>query len=123
MRRFFLFLIAGMASSLVGMSVAHAHAHLQGAVPPAGASLPVAPPALELSFTENLEPRFSAVTVEDLSGKPVDTQPAKLAEGDPRKLIVALPQLVPGTYTVIWRVTAIDTHRTEGRFSFTITGP
>jgi len=30
--------------------------------------------------------------------------------------------LPPGIYTVIWHVTSIDTHKTEGRYQFTV-GP
>jgi methionine-rich copper-binding protein CopC len=33
---------------------------------------------------------------------------------------VALPKLAPGLYTVIWHIASVDTHRTEGRFQFTI---
>jgi copper resistance protein C len=37
-------------------------------------------------------------------------------------LAVALPRLGAGAYTVIWHVTSVDTHKTEGRYQFTI-GP
>jgi methionine-rich copper-binding protein CopC len=33
---------------------------------------------------------------------------------------VTLPQLAPGTYTVIWRVLSVDSHITEGRFMFRV---
>jgi methionine-rich copper-binding protein CopC len=36
-------------------------------------------------------------------------------------LSVQLPKLVPGTYTVSWHVTSVDTHKTEGNFQFTVT--
>jgi methionine-rich copper-binding protein CopC len=32
------------------------------------------------------------------------------------------PRLAPGTYRVMWRVISVDTHQTEGAFTFTI-GP
>ena len=35
-------------------------------------------------------------------------------------LQVSLPQLPAGTYTVIWHVVSVDTHRTQGHFEFTI---
>jgi copper resistance protein C len=34
--------------------------------------------------------------------------------------MVDLPRLPPGTYTVVWHVTSVDTHKTEGRFDFTV---
>jgi hypothetical protein len=37
-----------------------------------------------------------------------------------RVLIIQLPKLPPGTYTVIWHVTSVDTHKTEGNFKFTV---
>ena len=37
-----------------------------------------------------------------------------------RQLSVSLPKLPPGKYTVIWHVTSVDTHKTEGRFNFRV---
>ena len=31
-----------------------------------------------------------------------------------------IPALPPGTYTVIWHVTSVDTHKTKGSFKFTV---
>ena len=31
-----------------------------------------------------------------------------------------LPKLTPGTYTVNWHVTSVDTHKTEGNYKFTV---
>jgi copper resistance protein C len=33
---------------------------------------------------------------------------------------VTLPKLPPGTYTVNWHVTSVDTHKTEGNYTFTV---
>jgi hypothetical protein len=35
-------------------------------------------------------------------------------------LRVSLPKLVPGTYRVTWRVLSVDTHVTEGDFTFAV---
>ena len=35
-------------------------------------------------------------------------------------LLVSLPQLAPGTYKVTWRVLSVDTHVTEGDFTFDV---
>jgi methionine-rich copper-binding protein CopC len=35
-------------------------------------------------------------------------------------LHVALKPLSPGTYKVIWRVLSVDTHRTQGDFTFRV---
>jgi methionine-rich copper-binding protein CopC len=47
---------------------------------------------------------------------------AKGAPGNSAQLTVKLKALPPGTYKVIWRVLSVDTHRTQGSFSFSV-GP
>ena len=46
-------------------------------------------------------------------GKPV-------AQDDGRVLSVKLKPLLPGSYSVEWHVTSVDTHKTEGHFTFTV---
>jgi methionine-rich copper-binding protein CopC len=33
---------------------------------------------------------------------------------------VPVKKLAAGTYTVIWHVTSVDTHKTQGKFQFTV---
>jgi hypothetical protein len=40
--------------------------------------------------------------------------------GDRTQLRVPLKTLPPGTYKVIWRVLSVDTHRTQGDFTFRV---
>jgi methionine-rich copper-binding protein CopC len=40
--------------------------------------------------------------------------------GDARILRVSLPPLSPGTYRVVWRVLSVDTHVSEGDFTFDV---
>jgi copper resistance protein C len=111
---------AAVAAALVaGASPALAHALLEHASPPVGGRVATAPAALDLSFTEGVVPRFSSVSVLGASGQAVRTGPPRVGK-DRRDLVVKLPPLAPGQYTVVWRVTSEDTHRTEGRFSFTV---
>jgi len=100
---------------------AWAHAFLAKASPPAGSQMPAAPSELTLRFTEGVEPLFSAIDLLGPTGAPVSV-PAPKAAGDGQMLVVTLPKLSPGTYTVVWHVTSVDTHKTEGRYQFTI-GP
>jgi methionine-rich copper-binding protein CopC len=39
------------------------------------------------------------------------------------KLSVPVNKLQPGEYTVQWGVVCIDTHHTQGSYSFTVEGP
>ncbi|MEJ1978863.1 MAG: copper resistance protein CopC [Acetobacteraceae bacterium] len=41
-------------------------------------------------------------------------------DADAVHLVLGLPALPPGLYKVIWHATSVDTHRTEGSYSFTV---
>jgi copper resistance protein C len=108
-----------IAALLLGAAPAGAHAMLDHASPPVGGQVAASPATLDLSFTEGVVPHFSHVDVLGPSGQAVRTGPLRSAK-DGRDLIVSLPPLPPGQYTVVWRVTSQDTHKTEGRFRFTV---
>lgn len=112
-----------LAMTALGLSgPAFAHAFLKSATPAVGATLPAAPTQVTIEYTEDIEPKFSAIRVEDAAGAHLETGAAQSASGDARHLTVGLKPLRPGAYKVIWHVTAQDTHRTEGSYSFTV-GP
>lgn len=98
---------------------AHAHAFLERAVPPVGGSVAVSPPDLDLFYTEAVVPHFSRVEVQGPSGQLVRTGALQTRQHG-RELLVPLPSLAPGSYTVIWHVTSEDTHKTEGHFTFRV---
>jgi copper resistance protein C len=99
-----------------------AHAFLDHASPAVGSSLPSAPSAVTMWFTQQLEPAFTTATVTDQAGNPVDTGPAQVNAKDPTELRVPLKKLPPGTYTVAWHALSVDTHTTTGHFIFTVGG-
>jgi methionine-rich copper-binding protein CopC len=102
-------------------SPAFAHAFLQRASPPVGSELPVSPSAVTITYTEGVEPSFSTIEVQNEQGTRVDKADPHLVDGDQTRLAVSLPKLPPGDYTVIWHATSVDTHKTEGRFTFSVT--
>jgi copper resistance protein C len=99
---------------------AAAHAFLDHALPAVGSTVHEAPREIRLWFTEQLEPAFSSVRVLDKSGKEVDAGDSHVDAADPMVLAASVPALAPGTYRVVWRVVSIDTHVTEGDFTFDI---
>lgn len=105
---------------LAAQSQAWAHAFLDHAEPKVGASVTNGPTEVKIWFTQNLEPVFSSVVVQDNKGKEVDKKDMRQDDKDKSLLIVSVPPLPEGTYTVIWHVVSVDTHRTQGRFKFTI---
>jgi len=94
-----------------------AHAFLQRAEPGAGATLRAAPRRVALSFSEKLEPIFSGVTVTDSSGRSVETGAVVIGG---HSMVAQLRPLPPGSYRVVWHAVSVDTHRTEGAYSFTV---
>jgi copper resistance protein C len=106
----------------LAVQAASAHAFLDHASPAVGSSLPTAPAAVTMWFTQQLEPAFTTATVSDKSGNRVDTGPAKVDANDRTELRVPLKPLGPGTYTVSWHALSVDTHTTTGHFNFTVGG-
>lgn len=107
-------------AGLLIASPAFAHAFLERADPPVGSSVSTAPHTLTLRFTEGVEPRFSTVELRDAQGSVVAIGKPNTAAGNARELLVTLPDLHSGRYTVMWHVTSVDTHKTEGSFQFSV---
>jgi copper resistance protein C len=101
--------------AVVAGTAAQAHAFLDHAEPRVGSTVPTAPRELALFFTQNLEPAFSSVEVSDASGARVDLGKPTISTSTMRVGLKALP---PGTYRVRWQVLSVDTHTTEGSFTF-----
>jgi len=104
---------------LVTAGAAFAHAHLDHADPKVGSKVAQSPKEVVLWFTEKLEPAFSLIEVRNEQGSVVNAGKAAVA-GDRTQLRVPLKSLPPGTYRVIWRVLSVDTHRTQGDFTFRV---
>lgn len=115
---------AAMALAAVALALAPAlagaHAFLVKSAPARRSTLAQPPPRVELTFNERLEPAYSIVTVWDASGRQVDARDAALAPDHPRRLVVSLPALPAGAYTVRFRVLSVDGHVVESSFPFTV---
>ena len=105
---------------LAWQSSAWAHAFLDHAEPKVGSMVTNSPAEVKIWFTQNLEPAFSKLEVQDAQGNEVDKGDAHLDDKDKSLFLVSLPKLPAGTYTVIWHAVSVDTHKTQGRFEFTI---
>ena len=97
-----------------------AHAFLKDAEPAVGGTIQTSPSEVRIRFTENIEPTFSSIQVFDTSGKEVDKRDVHLDRSDRAQLHVSLPQLGAGMYKVVWRVVSVDTHVTNGSFTFRV---
>jgi len=112
--RMLTFAISALLTVMAG-TAAEAHAFLDHAEPRVGSTVPTAPREVVLSYSQNLEPAFSSVEVSDANGARVDLGKPRISASTMR---VGLKQLSPGTYRVRWQVLSVDTHTTEGSFTF-----
>jgi hypothetical protein len=119
MRGIVVALVAGMVAIGAAPSV-RAHAFLDHASPAVGSAVLASPPNVTLWFTQDLEPAFSSVTVTNEAGQRVDLGDAQIPRGSPAELQIGLKPLPPGTYLVSWHVVSVDTHPTEGTFTFEV---
>ena len=120
MRRRFVLLAGAMGLGL-STRLAFAHAHLRAASPAVGSTIAKLPDKLVCDFTEALEPSLCRIEVHGPNGARIDLNDLALA-GDPRRVAVSMRSAGPGVYTVTWVAVSVDTHRTEGKFSFTVSG-
>ena len=113
-----------LTAILLGAGVAWSHAFLERAEPRVGSTVKSPPSQVRVWFTEPLEPAFSTLEVVNQSGERVDRGPARIDAASPAMLQVPLKPLGPGAYRVKWRVLSVDTHVTEGDFTFRVSeGP
>jgi methionine-rich copper-binding protein CopC len=96
---------------------ANAHAFLDHAEPRVGNSVATAPREVTLWFTQKLEPAFSTITVTNSAGQRVDTGKTRVSG---TQMSISLRSGGAGTYRVTWRVLSVDTHRTDGSFTFRV---
>jgi copper resistance protein C len=96
---------------------ASAHAFLDHAEPRVGNTVATAPREVTLWFTQKLEPAFSNITVTNSAGQRVDTGKTRVSGN---QMSVSLRSGGAGTYRVNWRVLSVDTHRTDGNFTFRV---
>jgi copper resistance protein C len=105
-----LLLVTGQAS---------AHAMLDRAEPRVGNTVASAPGEVTLWFTQQLEAAFSTITVTNPAGQRIDSGKTRVSGS---QMSVSLRPAGAGTYHVTWRVLSVDTHTTDGSFTFQV-GP
>ena len=102
----------------LSVGAAHAHAFLDHADPRVGNTVKSPPRAVALWFTQNLESAFSTIEVLDANGARMNVGNALVDTNDRKLLRVPVKVLPAGTYMVKWHVLSVDTHTTEGNFTF-----
>jgi methionine-rich copper-binding protein CopC len=104
----------------LGPRPAAGHAFPEHAKPRVGATIAVSPARVRIWFDGLLEPAFSSIRVQTVSGKQIDRGNGRVNPNDLTLLEVDLPPLSSGIYRVTWSVVARDGHHTEGDYTFTV---
>jgi copper resistance protein C len=102
---------------LLFTSAAYAHAMLERAEPRVGNKVASPPREVTLWFTQKLETAFSTITVTNAAGERVDSGKTRVSGN---QMSIAIRGGGAGTYRVNWHVLSIDTHRTDGSFTFQV---
>jgi methionine-rich copper-binding protein CopC len=97
-----------------------AHSMLVKAEPPRRALLAKAPAQVRLWFNEEIEGDYASLVVLDAEKHPVTEIRPQLAPDDRKSIVLPLPELVPGKYSVKFRVLSVDGHVVESTFDFTV---
>ena len=119
-KRLVLFVVAALSVIAAAVRV-EAHAFLVRAEPRVGSKVNKVPAEVRVWFSETVRAGASSIHVFDVSGKQVDKKDTHSDRTNRAVLCVSLiPALTPGSYKVIWRVTSMDTHVTDGNFHFQI---
>jgi copper resistance protein C len=108
-----------MIAGFVFASAAFAHVFPQKQEPGAGATV-ASPAQVRVTFDGPLEPAFSSLTVSDASGKQVNIGKSSVDARQAALMVVALPVLAAGRYSVRWVAVADDGHRTQGDYGFVV---
>lgn len=111
--------VAG-AMLLLGAGAAAGHAFLDRAEPRVGSTVRSSPARVRVWFTQDLEPAFSTLEVVNERGERVDGGATQSDAASRTLLQVPLKPLRPGLYRVKWRVLSVDSHVTEGDFTFRV---
>ncbi len=97
-----------------------AHSMLVKAEPPRRALLAKAPAQVRLWFNEEIEGDYASLIVLNADKHPVTEINPQLAPDDRKSIILPLPELAPGKYSVKFRVLSVDGHVVESSFDFTV---
>ncbi len=108
-----------LLASLLGASAVFAHAHLNSSTPAADSSV-AAPKDLRLTFSEGVEATFTKVSLSK-DGSEIAIKGLETPDADKKTLVVtpAVP-LTAGNYKVVWHAVSVDTHKSNGEYSFKV---
>lgn len=109
-----------LLASLLNPIAVQAHAILVKSQPAKDETVTVAPKQIDLWFNDPVRSEYKALAVIDSDGKRVDNRDVEQSLTDGSHIHATVEDLVPGTYTIRYRVVSQDTHIVTGKFQFTV---
>ena len=97
-----------------------AHAQLVKAEPARRAVIDKSPTEIRLWFNEEIEGAYTSLSVLGANKKPVTDAKPEVVSDDPKSVVLPLPDLKPGKYTVKFRVLSVDGHIVDESFSYKV---
>lgn len=101
------------------VTAVQAHAQLVKTEPARRAVLDKAPTEVRLWFSEEIEGFYTTLTVLDADKTPVTEAKPHISD-DPKLVVLPLPELPDGKYSVKFRVLSVDGHIVESSFNYTV---
>ena len=116
--------LAGMLAIIMSVGLhsgtALAHAMFVKAEPARRAALTKAPSQVRLWFNEEIEKDYASLAVQDAAKATVTEIKPHVAADDPKSIVLPLPELEAGKYTVKFRVLSVDGHVVDSSYDFTV---
>ena len=114
-----LYAVALLAIGVSNPTAAWAHSFPEQETPSAGQTVPSPPSEVAIKFDAPIEKLFAKLEVTGADGTN-HAEGAPQVSDDGTRLSIKVPTLKPGEYTVKWAVVCIDTHHTQGSYTFTV---
>ena len=105
--------VLSLLVSILLIGRVQAHATLVRSDPADSAVLLEAPEEIRLWFDEAISPKFSSAQLFDVNSRPVQLVGIQTDPNDPSVLILSVPDLEPGVYSLLYKVLS----ETDGHFS------
>ena len=120
-RRYLAALLLALCVQTALLSVALAHAELVRSDPADNSAMVKAPDTVRLWFSEPVAPGFTGARILNEHDRPVPGVLVHIDASDPTLLVLKLPALPDGVYTVAFTaLSAADGHTTQGHIAFKI---
>lgn len=114
-------LVSTVSLAVLAAPAAFAHAHLKSQAPAADSAAAAAPKAIELHFSEGVEPAFSGISLQGPGAAAVKLGKPAVDARDKAVLRVPVQGPMPaGSYVVHWHAVSVDGHKTKGQYSFSV---